>query len=98
MLVERYEIRALCDRGELLTGNGHTGLMPIITQLIWQLYGINCVLICPFNPDSVSGLCDYIKGCVYVDKIHRYTESRVKTISLDQVLSVPIPHTTSPSP
>ena len=64
--------------GELLTGNGHTCLMAIITPLNWQLYGINCVLICPLNPDLISGLCDYIRGCVYVDQIHRSTASRAK--------------------
>ena len=52
----------------LLTGNGHIGLMAIITPLIWQLHGINCILICPLSPGLVSGLCDYKRGCVYVDQ------------------------------
>ena len=65
----------------LLISNGHTGLMDIITVLIWQLHGINCVLIYPLNSDSVSGLCDYIRGCVYVDQIHRSTARRAKQFS-----------------
>ena len=67
--------------GELLTGNGHTGLMTIITILIWQLHGINCVLICLLNLDSISGLSNYKKGCVYVDKIYRSTASQKPTVS-----------------
>ena len=70
----RFEVCVI--EGELLTGNGHTGLMAIITPLIWQLHRINCVLICPLSSDSVSGLCDYKMGCVYVDQGHRSTASQ----------------------
>jgi len=67
--------------GKLLTGNGHTGLMAIIILLIWQLHGINCVLICLLNPNSVSGLSDYKRGCMYVDKKYRSIASQKPTVS-----------------
>ena len=67
--------------GELLTGNSHTGLMAIITPLIWQLHEINYVLICLLNTDSVSRLSVYNSGCVYVDKTDRNTASQKPKVS-----------------
>ena len=55
--------------------------------------GINYVLIYPFNPDSVTGLCDYKIGVCGGQKHSKLELNN----SLDQTLSVLIPYITLPS-